>query len=132
MAWEVPSFVPGGLTASATLASKQFYWVKVSGDNTVAVCDADGEFAIGIVQNNPAANEGASVEMNGVSKLLFGEAITAGQFVGTDNAGKGKRVEITNTGADVGDWALAVCLEGAGSDEYGTVKLLVGMRVEAT
>lgn len=131
MASQNPLDRPGGLAASADLSTKQYLFVKVDGDYTVGVCDTDGEFAIGVLQNEPGSGEAATVECAGISKVVAGEAITAGQFVGTDANGKAKVVEATNTGADTGDWALGVCVQGAGSDEIASVKLGFAHRVEA-
>ena len=125
MAWQVPGFVPGGLVAAEDLSSRQFRLVRVAGDNRVELVDADGGFAIGVLQNAPASGAAAAVEMAGVSKLVAGEALAAGDFFGADSQGRGRVVEATATGADLGDWILGSVLEGVGAaGEIATVKLM--------
>lgn len=131
MASQNPLDRPGGFSASADLSAKQYYFVKISGDYTVDVCSVDGEFAFGVLQNEPASGQAATVECTGISKVVAGEALTAGDLVGTDANGKGKIVEASNTGADIGDWAIGVCVQGAGADEIASVKLGISHKVEA-
>lgn len=123
MAWQVPHFTPGGLSAAADLSSKQFYFVKLTAANQVDLCTVDGEFAIGVLQNKPIAGTAAAVEFSGVSKVVAGESLLPGMFVGTDTAGRAKQVDMTATGADLGDWIVGSVLEGAGTNEIATVKL---------
>ena len=121
MAWEIPLFKPGGLVAASDLSANQFYCVKISADNTVALCDTDGEVFDGILQDKPTSGLAANVMMAGISKVECGEALSAGDHWGVDANGKAKKVEATNTGADVGDFAMGRVVEGAGSGEYATV-----------
>lgn len=122
MATESPLFCIGWLTAAASLTTKQFYCVKKnSTDNQVALCDTDGEVVMGILQNKPGSGIAADVMAAGVSKLEAGETLTAGDLWGTDTNGKGKKVERSVTGADVGDYFGGEVLEGADSGELATV-----------
>lgn len=121
----------GGLSASADLSAKQYYFVKIDGDYSVGLCDTDGEFPIGVLQNEPTSGQAATVEMAGATKVVAAEALTAGDFVGTDANGKAKIVQSTNTGADIGDWLVGIVIEGAGADEIATIKLGFAQRVEA-
>lgn len=131
MAYEVPLFTPGGLIAAADLSSYMDRFVKITAANTVNVCSVDGEFAIGVLKNKPnAAGVAATVEMAGVTKVVAGEAITAGMFVGTANDGRAKQVEHTATGADTGDWVLGQALDTVTqAGQIVTVRLLNGYRV---
>jgi hypothetical protein len=131
MASQNPLDRPGGLTAAADLSSAQYLFVKPSGEYGVDVCSVAGEFAIGVLQNKPVSGGAATVECTGVTKLVAGEALAAGDLVGTDANGKGKVVEATATGADVGEWAFGVCLEPAGADEVASVKLGINHLVTA-
>jgi hypothetical protein len=78
------------MVASANLSAKQYHWVKVSGDGTVTYCDDNDPAQLGILQNAPASGEAATVAVKGVSKLVVGAAVTAGQYAGSDSAGRGK------------------------------------------
>lgn len=124
MAWELPGFCVGSLTASSTLAAKQFYAVKAhTSNNQVALCDTDGEVILGVVQNKPAAGEAANVMMSGVTKVVAAETLTAGDNWGTDANGTAKKIEGTITGADVGDYSAGKVLQGASAGELATVSI---------
>lgn len=116
-------FTVPGLLAGADLSTKQFYCVKMSStDNQVALCDTQGQPFIGVLQNKPnASGEAAEVMALGISKVECGEALTAGQYWGTDANGAAVSIETTNTGADLSDFAMGVVIEGAGSGELATV-----------
>lgn len=133
MAYEREIFDIGALTAAADLSAKQYFCVKKNAtDNQVALCDADGEVFLGILQDKPDSGIAAKVRCMGVSKVTAGEALTAGDFWGTDSSGKAKKIEGTVTGADVGDYVMGVVLEGAASGALATVSVGVPTyRVEA-
>lgn len=131
MASQNPLDLPGGLVASEDLSTKQFYFGKIDGDYSVALCDTDGELPIGVIQNKPGSGEAVTIECTGVSKVVAGEALTAGDLVGTDANGKGRKVEATATGADTGDWAIGICVQGAGLNELASVKLGISHLVTA-
>ena len=61
MAWEINGFSPGGLRAAASLATRQYYGVKITANNQVNLVTADGEPAFGILQNAPPSGEAAEV-----------------------------------------------------------------------
>jgi len=122
MAWEVPLFMPAGLVAATDLSAKQFYCVKAdTTNNQAALCSVDGEVFLGILQGKPTAGIAAGIMMSGISKVIAGEALVAGDNWGVDVNGKAKKVEATNTGADVGDFVMGQVLEGAGAGELATV-----------
>ena len=80
-----------GLTASADLSAKQFYFVKISGANTVTVCAGATEIPCGILQNAPVSGAEANVAYAGVSKLSADAALTVGWLIGTSADGQGDR-----------------------------------------
>lgn len=125
MAYEGVQVSIPGLEAGADLSTNQFYCVKMSAtDNRVSLCDTDGEVFLGVLQDKPAAaGRQANVVVSGVTKGVAGEALTAGDFVGTDSAGKFKIVEVTNTGADIGDFVNGTVIQGAASGAIATIML---------
>lgn len=131
----VTETISGALAAADyNTSSKQFYIMKKNTtDNQYALCDTDGEICIGILQNKPSASgNAAEVAVRGISKVVAGETLTAGDLFGTDSSGKAKKVESTNTGADVNDFYLGHVVEGAASDELATVYIGVPQgRVES-
>ena len=86
----VLSMIPGQ-TASADLSAKQFYFVLISGANTVTVCSAATDIPCGILQNTPTSGQAANVAYAGVSKLSSNEALTVGWLIGTSADGQGDR-----------------------------------------
>jgi hypothetical protein len=124
MAFEAPLFMIPGQVAAADLSAKQYYCVKANGtNNQVALCDADGEIFLGVLQNKPASGVAASVMAAGVTKVVTAEALTAGDYWGTGSAGTAKKVDKTATGADLGDFAAGQVLQGAGSGEIASVTI---------
>src|SRR5262245_53620394 len=83
MAYEGPMINLPGLVASADLRTHQFKAVKVSGNNTVALCAAVTDMPVGILQNTPNTGQAATVCAVGVTKVNSDAALTAGQVIGT-------------------------------------------------
>jgi len=88
MAYEGPQIKIPGLTASADLSAKQYYFVKVSGDKTVTVCAAATDKPIGVLQNAPESGEEAEVTVIGVTKISGDADLTAGDLIGTSGDGQ--------------------------------------------
>jgi hypothetical protein len=126
MAWQLPSFCIGNLIAAASMASNQFHCVKAdSTNNQFALCDTDGEVVLGVLQDNPASGEAGDIMCLGVTKVVVGtgETLVAGQTWGVDANGEAKTIEGTVTGADVGDYAAGMVLEGAAAGELASVTI---------
>lgn len=129
----VQSRIPAAL-AAADLSTKQFYFVK---KNTTAfqfaLASVDGEVVAGVLQDKPAAaGRAACVAFLGVTKIVAGENLAAGDYIGTDNAGKAKKVDVSATGADVGDFIAGYVLEGGSTGELVTIMLQPLYRVFAS
>lgn len=87
-----------GLTASATLAAKQYYCVKMASTaKQVIVGAAATDRVIGIVQNDPAAGEEALVAIAGACKAAAETSVSVGDYVASSSTG---RVKTTTTGND--------------------------------
>lgn len=134
-AYQIPLFTPSGVKAAADYsASGQFRFMKITADGVVTQCSVAGEQAYGVLQNAPKQDQEATVMVHGISKVIAGEALVAGDLVTTDSSGRAVKCEPTATGADVGAWALGRVVVGAGAlGEYATVALAgpVGFRVTA-
>lgn len=79
------------IPANADLSTKQYFFVKLTNSSGVgqAAVTGDGESAIGVLQNKPdAAGEVATVGVRGVSKVMAGGTITAGNPVASDANGE--------------------------------------------
>ncbi len=94
------------LPASGDLSAKQFQFVKLDANGEV-VAAGNGEDAIGILQNKPAAQGRSCTVMigDGISKLKSGAAGTNGYPVASDTNGKG--VDATTGKVVLGQWMEA-------------------------
>ena len=108
--------------AGEDLSNDRFRFVILS-SGKVYRPDSAQDKAVGILQNNPAQGEAASVRMFGISRLAAGEAIAENEYVkleynDAEDAGKGLDAD----GAL--DLASAFCLAGGDEDDLITVALL--------
>jgi hypothetical protein len=71
------------MSASADLSTKQFHFVKMSGNGTVDVCSAITDKPIGVLQNNPTSGQAAIVGISGTSKVVANATLAAGDVIGT-------------------------------------------------
>lgn len=82
------------LKADADLSAKQYYLVKFTGagaEGQCSLCAAITDKAIGILQNDPASGEAATIRVLGTSKLKIGAtAMAIGDSVITSAVGTGK------------------------------------------
>ncbi len=115
MAWEKP-LENLSLIAAADFSAKQYYAVKVDANGKIAIAGA-GENAIGILHDNPAADTIGNVMILGVSKAVYGGAVTAGNNLSANAAGK-----LIATAGDAA--AIAVALENGAADEIHSVLLV--------
>ena len=73
--------------AGEDLSSAQFKFVTLESDGQVDLADAAGENCVGVLINDPAAAEAATVVMSGKVMVTAGGTIAAGAAVATDAAG---------------------------------------------
>lgn len=108
------------LKAAIDLSEKQFYILRISGDDTVNTGNTTS-YPFGIQQNKPAAaGRGVSVRINGLSKCVAGEEITAGNPIAPNAAGKG-------VVATADSYMLGIAVIGASDeDEVFTIRLGTG------
>lgn len=133
MAWEQNKVEIGALSASADMSSNQFKFVKAGpADNQFALCGVEGEFALGVLQDNPQSGNAGAIAVEGIVKVEAGEALAANDFVGTDASGKAIVVSAGVTAQSLGYWIRGVVLEGASADgELATIQLMHGKVEEA-
>lgn len=97
MAFEGPMTLIPGLTASADLTGKQYYFVKMSASGTVTVCAGTTDKPIGILQNAPNTGEAAAVACAGVSKVSGDADLAYGASVGTSSDGQAAAYTASDT-----------------------------------
>jgi hypothetical protein len=101
--------------ASGDLSTKQYLGVKIDTSGNVAVA-GEGDIAVGILQNAPAATGRAcTVATGGVSKVVGGATVAAGARFSFDSTGKAVAVGSGD------DHAMGVVLEDLASGKIGTV-----------
>jgi hypothetical protein len=75
------------MQAGADLSAKQYTFVKLNSSGKVVTC-GDDERGIGVLQDKPASDKGASVATTGITKMTCAAAITNGAAVTSDANGK--------------------------------------------
>lgn len=109
------------LEAGADLSAKQYFFVAVAADGQVDPA-GNGANADGVLQNDPdAAGKMADVAIAGISKVVAGAAITRGDKVASDAAGKAKTAVSTNRVL-----GLALAAAAADGDVFPVLLKLAG------
>jgi len=109
--------------AGEDLASAQFKFVTLEADGQVDLADADAENCIGVLINDPASGEAATVVISGKTMVTAGGAITAGDEVVTDTSGDA--VELT-TSSSATAITMGYALEAAADGQVFGIELIQG------
>lgn len=81
--------VPGLPGSASPNYGKMFHFVKVTGKHQVGLATAATDGVVGILQNKPQqAGGAATVGIFGVSQVICGGTINAGDLVAPDNQGR--------------------------------------------
>lgn len=111
--------VPGLPGSANPNSGKQYRFVKVTGESTVGLADADDGAVIGVLQNKPqVAGAAATVAIRGVSFVVAGGNVTAGQQVCP------KDTDGTAIAWSAGKTVAGTALTGGGSGELISVLLV--------
>jgi hypothetical protein len=111
MAYEGPQTCIPGLTASADLSAKQYYFVKMSGEKTVTVCAGVTDKPIGVLQNAPASGQAATVCAIGITKVSGDADLGYGDSIGTSADGQAAAY----TASDTTKYIVGQVIEGNGT-----------------
>jgi len=113
MAWEGPCCLKlTGLTASADLSAKQYYFVKMSGEKTVTFCAAVTDVPVGVLQNKPESGEEAEIVCIGVTKVSGDEDLDYGNIIGTSADGQ---AQVVTVGTETTVYIAGQVLNGNGA-----------------
>jgi len=107
--------------AGESLATNQYHGVKLNGNRTVDVIDADTDAPVGVLLNEPGDGEEALVMILGRCPVVIGEAITAGQRISFDASGHAEPREV----ADTDNYPAGICTIGGAAGEVG--EMIVGV-----
>lgn len=108
MAYEGPQIKIPGLSASADLSAKQYYFVKMSGNRTVTVCAAVTDIPCGVLQNAPTSGQAAEVVAIGVTKVSGDADLSYGNVIGTSSDGQAAAYV---AGTDTTKYACGIVLD---------------------
>lgn len=109
------------LNAGQDLSSSQYCFVDIEATSGDAVLPSAGGRAIGVVQNDPEDGDAASVAISGISKVILGGTVAAGDNVKVAATGK----VVTASDADVLAGAcVGVCLVGGALNVQGEILIL--------
>jgi hypothetical protein len=110
--------------AGESLTAAQFKFVTLESDGQVDLADAAGENCIGVLLNNPAACEAATVAISGKVMVTSGGTIAAGAAIQTDANGDALT-------AASGDVVMGYALEAAVDGQIMAIELIQGGNVVA-
>lgn len=104
----------GGVQAAADLSTFQYHLVRYSAANAVnlAVLAVTSNL-LGVLQNKPKSGEFATVAYGGISKVVAGAAITAGDLLTTSTSGRAIVVTSLASGQEM---VFGRALTAAGAD----------------
>lgn len=86
MAYEIP-VLTASFPAGVDLSASQYTAVVLNG-TAQAIAPAAGVVPLGVVQNTPTSGQTASVMLQGITKALYGAAVTAGQSLMVNATGQ--------------------------------------------
>jgi hypothetical protein len=102
--------------AGADLSAAQYLFVEQSTAGTITVCNGAGEYALGVLQNDPTSGQAGTVAVSGVTKVVAGGTVAIGAKVTTTAAGKALT-------ATTGQQILGEAMSGGDADEVISVLL---------
>ena len=113
MAFEVPVLlIPGLKSSSTSLATKQYYFMKLDSSGDVVVCSAATDKPIGVLQNNPAGGETAAVMALGITRIVGDALLAVGDLIGTSADGQ---ADAKTPGTDITEYLVGTVLKANGA-----------------
>lgn len=108
------------MIAGEDLSALQFTFVKMNTTDRTVVAAGDGEAAFGVLINDPASGEAATVVTHGRVIVEVGSGgLTAGDDVGVDANGEA-------VSAATNDIIVGKCVDGASAGERATIDFFRG------
>jgi len=106
------------IKAGADLSSLQHYIVKLgSTEDTIEKSTAASDAILGVLQNKPTSGQMASVAVGGITKVIAGGSVSAGNLVTADSNGKA----IATTSG--GDHVLGMALQAASTGDIFAIEI---------
>lgn len=81
--------VPDQPGSASPNAGFQYRFIKVTGTQQLGLCTANTDVVAGIMQNKPqVVGQGVTCGFSGISRVIAGAAITAGELLAPDSVGR--------------------------------------------
>ena len=109
------------LKAGADLSAKQYYFVKLNSSGNAVVCAAATDIPVGVLQNNPVANQAAEIVVIGLTKVSTDAALAIGNFIGTSSDGQ---ADAKTVGTDTTEYVVGVAMVTSGAADTITTAMV--------
>lgn len=113
-------YIAESFVAGADLSAKQFHFVVMNTTDRTVVAAGNAAAADGVLLNDPASGQAATVAVFGRVRVLCGTGgLTAGALVGVDADGAA-------VVAATSDIVVGKCVDAAAAGEYATIDFFRG------
>lgn len=141
MAFEYPILIMPGQTAGADFSGTaggttagynqtgQYLFTKLSGDSAHVPVSNVTDIVSGVAQDHPKSGSALAVMSIGITKVVAGGTLTAGQLCGPNASGQAVSRDEAFSGASYGTTVAGLVLEGASAGELATIRLLDPIQV---
>lgn len=102
------------LEAAADLSAKQYHLLRLSTDWTCNQASTSITPIVGVLQNIPQSGEAATVGIMGISRVVVGSTVAAGDFLTTSASGRAVKCAPASGGASA--YAIGMALEAGTTD----------------
>jgi len=119
MAYEIPDLLVT-FVAGADESSNQFCFMKLDSSGNVVITSGVTDKPIGVLQNAPTSGGGASVMLEGISKVIAGGDLAPGDLVGTDGSGHAVKY---SPGTDTTKYIVGTALATAASGDITSIAI---------
>jgi len=109
------------LKAGADLSTKQYYFVKLNSSGNAVVCAAATDVPVGVLQNNPTANQSAEIVVVGLTKVSTDAALAIGNLIGTSSDGQ---ADAKTVGTDTTEYVVGVAMVTSGAADTITTAMV--------
>lgn len=111
--------------AAEDLSDYSYHFVVLNSSGKIRLPDAEGEVAIGVLQNSPESGEAGVVRIDGISKVAANGALSIGTFVMPEYVGAADAGKADDAGTY---WTAArgVVIDAAGAEDDLCAVRLIG------
>lgn len=115
---EYGQYTAHSFVAENSFEGKAYRFVELnSTSGQCDICDGIGDVVLGVVTNDPKANEPATVVVDGIIKVMAGASISIGNKITTGAAGT---AIVANSGSV---WVAGTAITACNSGNFFTLKM---------